>query len=367
MTGSRPSLGRQTSSILFGAIATVIVDLIPSIVFAQVGPGPGPTPVFPSLTDNAVQLSASNALLDVGSDFLQRLGRQATWGYAQRDTSGGGGALESTAMQPYRAWVEGYGNTSRTAAQGTFVGDERRTWGGVAGIGMTLAPGFTAGVSVDQSRTRIDAPLALQSAHLDLTQIGLNAAYTSGPWTLALAAVHGFAAINSNRSTTAGPALAAYDGRIDGVLGEISYYHAIGQSRIVPKLNLEYVVAHTDGFREFGGLDPVTVADAHAERARVMAGAEIGHYWIVGKQVVDVSAYGKFVDNFAQSINAVQVSLGANSVAIQGIRESMYGVDAGAGLSWIISRTARLYANYDGRFRDGFTSHQGTLGLEVKW
>ena len=163
------------------------------------------------------------------------------------------------------------------------------------------------------------------------------------------------------------PRAAAYDGRIDGVLGEISYYHAIGQSRIVPKLNLEYVVAHTDGFREFDGLDPVTVADAHAERARVMAGAEIGHYWIVGQQVVDVSAYGKFVDNFAQNISAVQVSLGANSVAIQGIRESMYGADAGAGLSWIISRTARLYVNYDGRFRDGFTSHQGTLGLEVKW
>ena len=61
------------------------------------------------------------------------------------------------------------------------------------------------------------------------------------------------------------------------------------------------------------------------------------------------------------------VANGANSVAIQGIRESMYGADAGAGLSWIMNRTARLYANYDGRFRDGFTSHQGTLGLEVKW
>jgi outer membrane autotransporter protein len=52
---------------------------------------------------------------------------------------------------------------------------------------------------------------------------------------------------------------------------------------------------------------------------------------------------------------------------MQGIRESRYGADAGAGLSWSMNRTARLYANYDGKFRDGFTSHQATLGLELKW
>lgn len=347
-------------------IAVAVVVLAPSLAHAQTPPPP-PTPVFPALTDNSAQLSANNAQLDIGTNFLQRLGRHATWGYAQRDNSAGGGAPESTATPPYRAWVEGYGSTSRTSAQGTFVGDNRRTWGGVAGLGMTLAPGFTAGVSVDQSHTRIDVPLALQAAGFDLTQIGINAAYTTGPWTLAFAAVHGFASIDSRRATAAGPAQAAYDGRISGVLGEISYYHAIGQGRIVPKLGLEYVVAHTDGFQEYGGLNPVAVADAHAERSRVMAGAEIGHYWIVDQQIVDVSAYGKFVDNFAQSVNAVQVSLGANSIAVQGIRESMYGADAGAGVSWIMSRTARLYANYDGKFRDGFTSHQGTLGLEVKW
>lgn len=364
MTGLRLSLGRPIAPILVGAVAIAIAAFEPSFAHAQTPP---PTQIFPGASDNAAQISATNTQLDIGSNFLRRLGQHATWGYAQRDNSGGGGAPESVATQPYRAWVEGYGNASRTAAQGTFLGDERRSWGAVAGLGMTLAPGFTAGVSVDQSRTRIDAPLALQSAHLDLTQIGVNAAYTSGPWTLAFAAVHGFAAIDSNRSTTGGPALAAYDGRIDGVLGEISYYHAIGQSRIVPKLNLEYVVAHTDSFQEYGGLDPVTVADARAERARVMAGAEIGHYWIVGQQIVDVSAYGKFVDNFMQNANTVQVSLGTNSIAVQGIRESMYGADAGAGLSWIMNRTTRLYASYDGKFRDGFTSHQGTLGLEVKW
>jgi len=32
-----------------------------------------------------------------------------------------------------------------------------------------------------------------------------------------------------------------------------------------------------------------------------------------------------------------------------------------------VSDALRLYAIYDGRFRDGFTSHAGTLGLEYRW
>jgi hypothetical protein len=28
---------------------------------------------------------------------------------------------------------------------------------------------------------------------------------------------------------------------------------------------------------------------------------------------------------------------------------------------------ARLYVNYDGKFRNELTSHQGTVGFEYKW
>jgi hypothetical protein len=42
------------------------------------------------------------------------------------------------------------------------------------------AQGVNVGVSADQSHTRIDVPLALQSATLDLTQIGFNASIDKG-------------------------------------------------------------------------------------------------------------------------------------------------------------------------------------------
>lgn len=323
----------------------------------------------PNLTDNNAHLAVGASQLDIGSSFLQRLGREAAYGFAARDNAGGSGAPQASAEPIYRAWAETYGIDARTGAQGSFVGDRRRTLGVVGGIGATLAPGFSVGVSVDQSQAKIDVPLAAQNATLDMTQIGINAAYATGRWTMSFAAVHGFGRIDSTRQTLPafGNALASYRGSVDGVLGEINYAYTFGQSRIVPKLALEYVVARTDGFAESGGFNPVTVAAARGERARLLAGAEVGHYWIVGQQAIDVSAYGKFVDNFVQNMSTVEVSLGNNAVVVQGLRESTTGTDAGAAVSFIMSRTARLYANYDGRFRNGFTSHQGTFGLELKW
>lgn len=309
--------------------------------------------------------SANMTMLDLGSRLLERMGNAATWGVnaANNANPGGGGAPAQTGPR-YRAYFEGYGLWSTTAPQGAFVGDNRRTFGGVAGFSYAFSPSFTFGATVDQSHSGIDIPNALQSANVDLTQIGVNAVYTHGPWTFVAAGVHGFGRINSRR-LTAGPstAVASYGGTISGAIAEISYYHAIGQGRLIPKLALEYARSHTDGFSETGGLPNFTVSSANGERARLLIGAEIGRYWIVDQHVIDLSAYGKFVDNFMQRAANVSIS----GVTVQGFNESQLGADAGASLSYGINRATRVYANYDGKFRTGFTSHSGTVGLELRW
>jgi uncharacterized protein with beta-barrel porin domain len=315
------------------------------------------------------ELSAGAAVGNLGSNFLERLGDQATNGFgrASRSNPGGGGASEATDAPSFRTWGEAYGISSRTGPQGEFVGDRRQTWGGVAGLGARVAPGVNVGFTVDQSRTAIDVPLALQSATLDLSQFGFNASVDKGPWTWAVALVHGFGKVDSMRDTGSGTASAGYNAKIDGALTEISYYWNTDQSRIVPKAALEYVRASTGSFQETGGLNPVAATGATLERSRILLGAEIGRYWIVDQKVVDLSAYGKFVDNFEQNFNSVTVSLGPQSILVQGIGESRYGADAGASASLSLSNTARLYLNYDGKFRAALQSHQGTMGVELKW
>ena len=315
-------------------------------------------------------VSTGNEVLDLGSSFLERLGRQATdWVFrTQRNNPGGGGASEATAEGPrFRSWAELYGVYMTTSAQGPFVGDRRTTAGGVAGLGVTLMPGVNIGFSVDQSHTNIDVPLALQSAALDLTQFGFNASVDKGPWTWAVAVVHGFGNINASRDTGLGIASAGYDAQIDGVLTEIDYYWSDDQSRIVPKAGLEYVRSTTAAFQEIGGLNPVTESATTLERSRLLLGAEIGHYFIFDQKVLDLSAYGKFVDNFAQNFGSILVTLGPQSISVAGIGESQYGADAGAAASLSLTNTARLYLNYDAKFRANLQSHQATLGFEYKW
>ena len=314
-------------------------------------------------------MAAGATIVNLGSSFLERLGNQASHGFggALRSNPGGGGASETTDGLPFRTWGEAYGISATTSAQGDFVGDHRQTYGGVAGVGANVAHGINVGFSIDQSRTAIDVPLALQSATLDLTQFGFNASVDKGPWTWAVALVHGIGKIDSSRDTGAGIANAGYTGQIDGALTEISYYWSLDQSRIVPKAAFEYVHAATGAFGEVGGLDPVMASGATMERSRILLGAEIGHYWIFGRKILDVSAYGKFVDNVSQNFSAITVSLDTQSITLQGIGESQYGADVGAAASLSLTDKTRLYINYDGKFRAATQSHQGTLGVEFKW
>jgi uncharacterized protein with beta-barrel porin domain len=361
-TGRKAETGRsyiRAFAITFGVAAT----LAPPSAWADA------VARFPTPTDVNSDMSGGAATLNLGSNFLERLGNQATWGFgtAGRNNPGGGGASEATEAPRFRTWGEAYGVSAHTGAQGDFVGDHRQTWGGVVGVGMRVAPGFNVGISVDQSHTGIDVPLALQSASLDLTQIGVNASLDKGPWTWAIAAVHGFGKINSIRDTGFGFAMAGYNAEISGALTELSYYWSQDQSRIVPKAAFEYARASTGSFQEFGGFDPVMASGATAERARILLGAEVGHYWIFDRKLLDLSAYGKFVDNVAQNFSSIAVSLGPQSISVQGIGESQYGADAGASASLSLSNSLRVYANYDGKFRAAMQSHQGTLGVEFKW
>lgn len=360
---------RRVAAAVAMAFALIVAMSAATPVLAQ-SPTPTPTPTpTPSPTPVPMPSSTGSSMLDLGSGFLERLGNQASNGFTRafRTNPGGGGASASTEDPRYRTWFEGYGISVRTDAQGDFVGDKRKTFGGVAGLGARVAPGVNLGFSVDQSHTDIDVPLALQSATLDLTQFGFNGSVDKGPWTWAFAVVHGLGKVRSSRDTGLGVATAAYRAAVDGALTEISYYWTKDQMRIVPKGALEYVRATSAAFQEAGGLDPLNVGSTTLSRARLMVGAEIGRYFIIEQKVLDLSAYGKFVDNFHQDLGSIQVSLGAQSIVVPGIGESRYGVDAGASASLSLTSVARLYVNYDGKFRNELISHQGMAGFEYKW
>jgi hypothetical protein len=271
-------------------VATTLGVAASTPAYAQNGE---PPPRIPTPTEINSEISAASQVLNLGSNFLERLGNQATngYGFVLRNNPAGGGASAATEAPPYRSWGEVYGISVTTGPQGDFFGDRRRIVGGVAGFGARIAPGVNIGFSIDQSYTAIDVPLALQTATIDLTQFGFNASVDKGSWTWALALVHGTGNIGSRRDTIFGPATAGYGTQLDGALTELAYFVDLKQgSRIVPKVDLEYVRATTGAFQEMGGLDPVAASGAALERARVLVGAEVGHYWIFDRK--DSGSFG---------------------------------------------------------------------------
>jgi uncharacterized protein with beta-barrel porin domain len=361
------------------AIAAAMVVATTSPSWAQCSSFCGPPTPPPQVTNTsaAIGLSSNYALFGLGTNYLQLLVNQGgpSWQSSLFGTGpnpGGGGAPAPPAQPKYRAWSEIYGQASQTGAQAaaSFPGDSRRTYGGVAGLAMNVTPSATLGVSVDQSRTRIDITGLPQHATLDLTQIGVNGAYELGAWTFSAAGVGGFARVGSDRDTPSGPATAAYDASLWGAIAEADYYVALGSARIVPKFGADWTQTHADPYAETGGIDAVAVPSASADRTRIFAGAEVGNTWVTSSTVFDLSGYARVVDILSQHVPDLTVSAEsgpATPVTVFGVTESKYGIDAGATASVRLSAMMRLYAVYDGRFRNGFQSNTGTLGLEVRW
>src|SRR3569623_1206820 len=126
MSSPRPAAKRARPALALSraaALGACAAATIPSLAFAQFAP---PQPLYTATSAGAAQL-------DLGSNFLQRMGRAAAPGYAARDNSAGGGASADFAAPVYRSWFEGYGTSARTGVFFSFFSDKRFTGGGVAG------------------------------------------------------------------------------------------------------------------------------------------------------------------------------------------------------------------------------------------
>ena len=330
-------------------------------------------PCTPAATSGSVYGSSQAGLFDIGSHFQNRLGALASFrdgGSAGNNPQGGGADL---AVDPtfarYRTWFEGYGMTSRTDAQGEFLGDRRKVYGAIAGAGVTVTPGVTLGLSVDQGRTDIDVPGA--SGRIDLTQVGVIGNFERGPWNLGATVIHGFGTVHSSRFDTGGISSASYHAKLWGAMAELSYYVPLpNNSRFVPKLTFDWLHSTTGSFTETGGTSPVSGSSVSATRIRMLVGGEIGRSWLVGRQIFDFAVYARLVENLAQNIGELSINdstVGGPPQLVAGVRESSMGADAGAAFSVKVSQLARLYAAYDGRFRGNLTSHSGTVGAEFRW
>ncbi|MCL4712877.1 MAG: autotransporter domain-containing protein [Pseudorhodoplanes sp.] len=354
-----------------GLAAAVGFVLANSAAFAQLTP----SPTIGAGTMNAA-LSAPGAIFDLGSKFLRDNANQANatvFGPAAGNPGGGGADLAVNGEQPavrYRIWGEAYGTHARTSAQNAFTGDTRKTYGGILGLGATVAPGVSFGVSVDQGHSKIDIRDLPQSSRIDLTQIGANAIFESGPWTFTAAGIYGFGDIAMRRTDAGGEISADYDASLWGAIAETSYYWQSGNWRVVPRIGIDWTQIKVDAFTESGGATPVTATAQQTRRLRAFAGVEVGYSWLAGAYLHDVGVYARAIDILSQDVDSVLATPLDPTVRarlIPGIVDDRFEFNGGVSTGVKLTETSRLYLVYDTRLRDGFSAHAGTFGFEVRW
>jgi uncharacterized protein with beta-barrel porin domain len=355
------------------ASVVVVIALIGGAIGAARAQGrPTPPPPITSVPGNTA-LASSYAAFDLGTNYLYNSsGEGGLAGLAHMfgtPNPNGGGAPDTTNPR-YRAWAEGYNLAARNEAVGNVAGDSRHSAGAVAGFGMLVAPGITLNTSIDQSHTNINVMGQPQHAGYDLTQIGISGAIESGPWTVSAALVRGFAEINSSRDTPSGPATVSYNGSVWGGLADVSYYIPLGRFRIVPRAGTDWLRSRTDPYSETGGFLPATIPGLTISRTRIFAGTDIGNFWMIDKTMIDISGYGRLVDVVSFNAPPIVVAAAAGAATaqpVQPVSESRLGYETGAQASLRLSPLARLYVAYDARFRGGYQSQGGSVGVEFRW
>ncbi len=335
----------------------------------------GQTSTIGAATMNAA-LSAPGAIFDLGSKFLRDNANQANstvFGPAANNPGGGGADVAVNGEQGgtrYRLWGEAYGSVAHTSAQNAFTGDERKTFGGILGIGATVAPGISFGVSVDQGHSKIAIRNLPQSSRIDLTQVGANAIFESGPWTFSAAGIYGFGDIAMRRTDAGGEISADYDASLWGAIAEISYYWQNGNWRVVPRIGIDWTLIKVDAFTERGGATPVSATGQQTQRARAFAGAETGYSWLSGAHLYDIGVYARAIEILSQDVDpvlATPINTTVGPRTIPGLVDERFEFNGGVSTGVKLTETSRLYLVYDTRLRNGFSTHAGTFGFEVRW
>jgi len=307
-----------------------------------------------------VHTAVQSGAFDATSRFLRRMG----------DETGNGSSGTGFGPAKFGGWAEVYGATARTSADGDIPGDRRRAYGLAGGFNALLTENLVLGFGIDQGRTDIDLDRAFQeSGTVNLTQFGVNAGYRSGPFFVNAAATYGVGDADTTHSV-GGASTASYNLATWGVLGETGYRFDLGGLWLTPSIGLDYTSVHSDSFTETGGL--ALAANGYtADRTRAWLGLRVGHSWqMASGGSFDLSAYGRVVDVLSGQDRLLPVTFAATPgtpMTITGNKENRVGFDLGVKASYTITDRTSLFAGYDGAFRDGFSAHQGRVGLKVNF
>jgi outer membrane autotransporter protein len=335
------------------------------------------TPIF---TSDSIQTllwargsGGSLASARLGQDGLQiaSAGRVLTDAGQQTAQIPAGGP----SAEHWSVWGRGYGvwgNVDNQTKPNWVPGWSESRYGGIIGADYSFNNNWLVGAVANFSHDDVTFNQSAGNTKLDSYLFGLYGQYRQGPWYVNAIGSGGFSNYTTARNILppALPAVAhsSYNGENYGGYVEGGWDFPVSSFKVTPFVGLGYLHQTIDQFTETGaGIEDLTVKgdeDSLQTSLGIRASTtfQVGSGWLMPE--VRASWQHEFLDDSQQITNAFAINPG-DTFIIKGAKLSRDSGTVGAGLTYTMSPSTKLFLDYDFRGNSDFTSHMVSAGL--KW
>lgn len=299
------------------------------------------------------QAAASNAANAVGNVLQGRVQGQAS-----------GEALLSEG----ELWVQPFGTWARQDKRDGVAGFDVDTHGLVVGGDAALNAQSRVGLAIAYANSRVDgdSQAAPNSAEMDLYQlIGYGSYDLDAATQLSWQLDYGQGRTDGKRQILfmSSTAKSSYTSDIAHAGIALSHDYAISEATLLtPALRADYSWIRDEGYREKGADALNLDVDSRSADSLILGlDGELVHAFDARLQATVKLGVGYDVLNEQASITSAYAGAPGLGFVTKGLEPSPWLARGGMGLTYRVSDSAELSANYDAEYREDFLSHSASL------
>ena len=285
--------------------------------------------------------------------------------------------------QRWRGWVAGFDGTSslRGEADPGSAGQRERIAAAAAGLDYQVNPNLLVGAAAGGSTSSFSVPDRSTSGNLNGFHLGGYAVARRDQWyaagTLAFA---NFDNTTQRSIIGVGPAETANGSFASNLLSgrfEFGWQQVLNGFSVTPFAALQFAELWQRGFAEtgtaFGGAPAVnglSFAGHHVASLPAFLGAQFDtRYALANGMIWSPYARASWVHEFdpARNVSASFIALPGSGFTVDGPRAAGNAARLDLGSKLALTRSAALFASFDGEFSDRTQSYAGKGGFKVNW
>jgi len=276
------------------------------------------------------------------------------------------GVSSGDASVDKNAWLQSfYGKADQENRKG-YNGYEADNYGFAAGIDGEFSPDLTVGIALGYGNT--DSNSANSKLDVDSSSFMVYGSYNLKKFYVDAMASYGVGDYESKRTTASGTAVGSYDGDQFAIRADVGIpANDIGVLSSTYVVTARYSNVSLDGYQETGAPGAnLTVAEQSSDTLTVGAGIKLGKELkqtdLTLKPEIRAGVTYDVVQDDVTSV--ARFVSGGGAFSTKGLTPARAALELGGDLTFSRNDGLDIVVNYDGEYRDDYSSHTGLIRLK---